>query len=100
MAQQTTILLPFQTNVTAGTEAIMAAVLANPTRNGLIIANNGGDQVNVTFGPNVPSATTGIPIAAASVFTLVPRNADSMALGAAVNVIAAAADTPVSIFEF
>ena len=78
----------------------MNAVPANPTRNGLVIANNGSDQVNVTFGSHVPSESSGIPILAGAVFSLLPRTDDSVALGAAVNVIAAADDTPVTILEF
>lgn len=95
-----TTLLPFQTNLIVGTTPMMGAIPANPTRRGLIIALNGTATVNVTVGSNEPSETTGIPITEANpVFTLVPRN-DSVALGAQLNLIAAAADTPVSIFEF
>jgi len=104
--QPTTILTPFQTNVSVGTTAMMAAVPANPTRKGLIIANNGTGILNVTFGPgtisqpNTPSATSGIPIAGGTSFSMLPAMAPNVSMGAQLNMIAAAAATPVSILEF
>lgn len=120
MAQ--TNLLPWTTNLTVGTTAIMAALPANPTRKGLIIANNAplsgtppaGPSINVTFGggtalgtsqgtviipPPPPTATTGIEIAAGTSFILPPAQAPNVALGAQLNMIASAAATPVSVLE-
>jgi len=106
---------PFQTNVVVGTTAMIGVVAANPTRSGLVIANDAptsgsspASVINVTFGevntamvnpPNMPSETTGIPIAAGQTFTLMPGREDTN-VGAQLNMIASEADTPVSIFEF
>ena len=114
MAQPTTVLTPFQTTASVGVTAMMNALPANPTRKGLIIANNGaltgtppeGPTVNVTFGPgsisapNTPSATTGVPIAAGQTFSMLPAMADNVSMGAQVNAIASAAATPVTFLEF
>src|SRR5215471_17599779 len=108
MSGPTTILTPFQTNLSVGTTAMMNAIPANPTRKGLVIANNGAasDIVNVTFGPgtiqtpNTPSATSGIPIAGGTTFSMLPAMANDVSMGASVNVIASAAATPISVLEF
>ena len=111
MSGPTTILTPFETNVIVGTSAMINAVPANPTRKALIISNNGPntETVNVTFGainpgavspPNLPSATTGIPIVGGSSFSLFPYASSDISMGAQLNMIASAAATPVSVLEF
>ena len=109
MSGPTTILTPFQTNLSVGATAMMAAIPANPTRKALVIANNApltggppatGPAINVTFGPNVPTTPTGIPIAAGTAFSFFPYAANDISMGAQINVIAGAAATPVSVLEF
>jgi hypothetical protein len=114
MSQPTTVLNPSETDILVGTTAMMAAVGANPTRRGLVIANNApltgtppaGPSINVTFGPgpigqpNTPSATRGIPIAAGTSFSLLPWSSANIGMGAQLNMIASAAATPVSVLEF
>jgi predicted flavoprotein YhiN len=108
MSQPTTVLNPSQMNVSVGTTAMMAAVGANPTRRGLVIANNGAvtDVVNVTFGPgtisapNTPSATSGVPIAGGATFSLLPWSAANVGMGAQLNMISSTAATPVTVLEF
>ena len=111
MSGPTTILTPFETNVIVGTSAMINAVPANPTRKALIISNNGPntETVNVTFGainpgavspPNLPSATTSIPIVGGSSFSLFPYASSDISMGAQLNMIASAAATPVSVLEF
>jgi len=109
---QTTNLAPFQTTVTAGTTAIMAAVPANPTRRGLMLCNVGamGVTIYVTFGPgtvtmpNTPSATNGIPIPGGalpnSCLDLLPWSSANIGMGAQINVVASMAGTPVTVLEF
>src|SRR5258706_3287491 len=61
---QQTNLAPFQTNVTVGTGATLAAVGANASRRGLVICNGHATQsITVTFGTITPvSLTTGLVI--------------------------------------
>lgn len=112
---QPTNLMPWETNLSIGTTAVLGAIPANPTRKGLVITNNGADPVNVTFGgnkmimtsqgvailpPDPPTSTTGIQIAAGQSLTLPPAQTPAVALGAQLNMIAGAAATPVSVLEF
>lgn len=103
---QPTNLAPFETNVTVGTTATMAAVAANPTRKGLMLCNSGpaGSTINVTFGTITPTATTGIVLAggavAASCLNLMPYMNTNVSMGAQINAIASAAGTPLVALEF
>lgn len=107
-AQGTTVLAPFQTNLTIGTGATLNAVPANPSRRGLIICNGHATQtITVGFGSNTPvSGTSGLVIpggnAVASCWYALPNVGISPAvgIGAAINIIASGASTPVTVLEF
>lgn len=107
-AQGTTALSPFQTNLTIGTSATVAAVPANPSRRGLIICNGHASQtITVGFGANTPvSGTSGLVVpggnAVASCWYALPNVgiSPSVGIGAQINIIASGASTPVTVLEF
>jgi hypothetical protein len=107
-AQQTN-LGPFQTNVTVGTGATLAAVGANPSRRGLVICNGHASQsITVTFGTITPvSLTTGLVIPGGNVVAscwyapIVGTGSGPVGgLGAQINMIASGASTPTTVLEF
>lgn len=105
-AQQTNF-GPFETDLSIGTGASMAAVAANPSRRGLIICNDHASQtINVTFGPaSTPSATVGLRIPGGNAVASCWYSGSAITpgiggFGAQINIIASGATTPVTVFEF
>jgi hypothetical protein len=106
---QQTNLGPFQTNVTVGTSATLAAVGANPSRRGLVICNGHASQsITVTFGTITPvSLTSGLVIPGGNVVAscwyapVVGTGSGPVGgLGAQINMIASGASTPATVLEF
>ena len=73
--------------------AVMGAVGANPSRQGLTIQNNSGQIVTFTFGTTVPvSAATGVQIPANTSTTIPASGMGTLGnLGAQLNLISATA---------
>lgn len=86
------------TNAAGGTQMIGA----NPTRNGLIITNNGANIVTIVPLPAVPTTTFGVNIAAGATLVLAPAPNSNFpfAWTAGVQGIATAAPVNCTVMEF
>lgn len=99
---QTTVLAPFQTNITVAATATMAALPANPSRKGLYFCNTSATStVYLSFGTVTPSATAGIALpgggVAGSCLNWVQYAGSGVSMGAQINVIGQAAGTAVAL---